>query len=462
MANERISRRSFLKVAGGTVGTLILAACAPAAPSEAPKPAEEKAPAAAPAEAIVIDWWHGWGGQVALETLQKVADAFNEQNTGFQVKRTQVASVSDKLLTAIAGGTPPDVETGNIAYSEFYSRGAMQPLEDYLNASSIDREDIFDSSWDYASWQGVIYGIPSVESFLRYALSFNVDLVKAKGLDPESPPQTFDEAYEWHKILTELDQAGNVAILGFDPMDAMGGSWGGGDPFYWGAAYNKKAFDEDTGTYHVNEDWFIEVLATIQKFYDLVGAEKIDGYRNSYGTWTESPTSSFPAGVEAMIINGYWQPGELAHAAPDKTFGYAWMLVPADRKGKKVQSTGGHNSQIPKGAKHPDEAFKFIEFLLTDKAMDIIYDGTGWIGARKSYLARVDTSRYPGLDFYIRSATEADEMHGMPVDPIEGFTGNQWWDAVSAVTHHSKTPQEAAADMQEALTKEYAKRFGGS
>jgi len=449
-------------MAGGMASAMALAACAPAPAAPAAKPAEEKVPAPAPAEAVVVEWWHGWGGQVALDTLEKVAQAFNEQGAGFQVKRTQVDQVSDKLLTAIAGGTPPDVETGNIAYSEFYSRKSMQPLDERLNASTaIDRKDIFESSWDYASWQGVIYGIPSVESFLRYAFSCNVDLVQAKGLDPNAPPQTFDEAYEWHKILTELDQAGNVAILGFDPMDAMGGSWGGGDPFYWGAAYNKKAFDEETGTYHVNEDWFIEVLATIKKFYDLVGAEKIDGYRNSYGTWTESPTASFPAGVQAMIINGYWQPGELAHAAPDRKFAYSWMLVPTDRKGKKVQSTGGHNSQIPNGAKHPDEAFKFIEFLLTDKAMDIIYAGTGWIGARKSYLAKVDISKYPGLDFYVKSATEADEMHGMPVDPIENFTGNQWWDTVSAVNHGTKTPEEAAADMQAALTKEYASRFGG-
>jgi ABC-type glycerol-3-phosphate transport system substrate-binding protein len=190
-----------------------------------------------------------------------------------------------------------------------------------------------------------------------------------------------------------------------------------------------------------------------------VGAEKIDGYRNSYGTWTESPTASFPAGVQAMIINGYWQPGELARAAPDRKFSYGWMPVPNSRKGKKVQSTGGHNSQIPKGAAHPDQAFQFIEFLLTDKAMDIIYAGTGWIGARKSYLGKVDTSKYSGLDFYVKSATEAEEMHGMPVDPIEGFTSNQWTDTYNAVNHGTKTPQQAAADMQEALTKEYDKRF---
>lgn len=461
MSSERkhgLSRREFLRNSSLlAAGAMLLAAC-PAAgqPGAAPAAGGAAAPAAA---AVTIEWWHGWGGG-AIEAFQKVADAFNEQKPGFTVKRTQVDSVSDKLLTAIAGGTPPDLETGNISYSEFYSRDSMQPLDDRIDASKvIDKKDIFDSSWNYASWQGKTYGVPSVESFLRYALSANVDLLEKKGLDPKAMPQTFDEAFEWHKTLTEFDKVGNVTVLGFDPMDAMGGSWGGGDPFYWGAAYDKKAFDEDSKTYHVNEDWFIEVLSTIKKFDDLVGIEKIDSYRKNFGGWTSSPTASFPSGVQAMVINGYWGPGELAHTAPDKKFINTWMLLPTPRKGKKVQSTGGHNSQIPKGSPNADQAFQFIEYLIGDKAADFIYAGTGWVGARKSYLAKVDTSKYPGLDFYIKSATEAEEMHGMPVDPIEGFTGNQWNDAVNAVTHGTKTPQQAAQDMQDALTKEYQARF---
>ncbi len=457
-----LSRREFLQRSSLLAVGGLLAACAPtASPGSAPAAQSGSSGSQAPAAAaITVEWWHGWGGTVGIATMQQVADAFNAEGSGFKVNRTQVDSVTEKLLTAIAGGVPPDVETGNIAYSEFYSRNSMQPLGDRIDASSkINKADIFDSSWTYASWQGKVYGVPSVESFLRYGLSVNTELVQKKGLDPANLPQTFSEAYEWHKTLTEEDKAGNVAVLGFDPLDAMGGSWGGGDPFYWGAAYNKTVYDQENKSYHVNEDWFIEALTTIKKFYDLVGVEKIDGFRNSYGTWTQSPTSSFPGGVEAMIINGYWQPGELAHSAPDRKFAYGWMPLPDDRKGKKVQSTGGHNSQIPNGAANPDQAFQFIEFLLSDKAMDVIFAGTGWIGARQSYLSKVDTSKYPGLDFYIKSASSAEEMHGMPVDPIEGFTSNQWTDAYNAVNHGTKTPQQAAADMQDALTKEHARRF---
>lgn len=463
MFSERkhaMSRREFLRNSSLLAASAMLLAACPAPGQSGAAPAAQGGASAPASSGIIVEWWHGWGGTVALSTLQKVTDEFNAQNLDFTAKRTQVQNISDKLLTAIAGGTPPDVVTGGVFYSEFYSRDSMQPLDDHIDASKvIDRKDIFPSSWTYASWQGKTYGVPSVESFLRYALAANTDLLAKKGLDPKNMPQTFDEAFEWHKTLTEFDKAGNVAVLGFDPMDGMAGSWGGGDPFYWGAAYDKKAFDEESKTYHVNEDWFIEALTTIKKFDDLPGIEKIDGYRKSFGGWTESPTSSFPSGVQAMIINGYWGPGELAHSAPDKKFVDTWMLVPTSRKGKKIQSTGGHNSQIAKGVKNVDQAFQFIEFLVGDKASDIIYAGTGWVGARKSYMAKVDTSKYPGLDFYVKSATEADEMHGMPVDPIEGFTNNQWNDTVNAVTHGRKTPQQAAQDMQDALTKEYQTRF---
>src|SRR5690349_16225151 len=148
MSSERqhgMSRRAFLRNSALlAAGSLLLAAC-PAPTGSAP--AAQGGANAPAAEGVTVEWWHGWGGTVALGTLQKVADAFNAQSTAFKVKRTQVDSVSDKLLTAIAGGTPPDVETGNIAYSEFYSRDSMQPLDDRIEASKvIDKKDIFASS----------------------------------------------------------------------------------------------------------------------------------------------------------------------------------------------------------------------------------------------------------------------------------------------------------------------------
>jgi ABC-type glycerol-3-phosphate transport system substrate-binding protein len=258
--------------------------------------------------------------------------------------------------------------------------------------------------------------------------------------------------------MTEFDSAGNVKVVGFDPLDAMGGSWGGGDPSFWPIDYGFDFFDEEKKTYNLDNPQFIAALKVIKQFYDHIGAEKMTAFRKTSGTWTSDPTASFPAGVQGMIVNGYWTPGELAKTAPDKNFAYGWVPVPGDRLGKKIQATGGHNSGVPKGAKKADKAWQFIEFLTTDKAIEIIYNGVGWLGASKSYLDKVDTSKYKGLDWYVKSIKEANDMRGMDVDPIEGFTNTAWTEGYDKMNFGKVTPEDLAKQLQESLTKELKDR----
>jgi multiple sugar transport system substrate-binding protein len=480
MAGTQMSRRKFLALSATTGFSALLAACGGTAPPQAgteptaagAAAAPTAAPAAAPAaeaptsnappalstDANVIDWWHGWGGQGA-KALEEAVKAFNAENHGFTVARTQVDQVTTKLLTAIAGGNPPDVETGNIAYAEFYSRDGFQPLDDLINNSkAFKRTDILDTSWNYSQWKGKTYGVPSVESFLRYGLVVNVDLAKKAGLDPTKLPETWDDVFEWHKKMTEFDSAGNVKTVGFDPLDAMGGSWGGGDPAFWPISFGFDYFNAETGKYNLDNPQFIAALNVIKQFYDHVGAEKMTAFRKTSGMWTSDPTASFPAGLQGMIVNGYWTPGELAKTAPDKNFAYGWLPVPVDRKGKKVQATGGHNSGVPKGATKIDKAWQFIEYLTTDKAIDIIYNGVGWMGASKSYLDKVDTSKYKGLDWYVKSIKEMDDPRGMDVDPIEGFTNTTWTENRDKLNFGQLKPEEVAKQMQDTLTKELKDR----
>lgn len=469
-----LTRRDFLRLSAVAATGAVVVACAPAAPEvvkvEKEVPVEkvvvqtvevEKEVPAKPAAKAEIEWWHGWGGMTGVNAMQAVADAFNVESETIYVHRLQVSSISDKYMTAIAGGAPPDVEIGNLSYSSFWARGVITPLDDWVNASDvIVKEDIFPSSWVEASWQGKIYGVPTVESYLRFALCYHEALVKEAGLDPGTPPETWDEAFEWHEKMNKFDSAGNLEILGFDPMDAMGGSGPGPpDPFFWPQSYGFKWWTSEDNKFHFDDPGFVAALTTIKRFYDSVGVEKMAGYRSSYGTWTESPTASFPAGVQAMIVNGYWTPGELVHAAPGKKIIYTWPPNSSERRGIKFQSSGGHFGNIPKGSPNPEAAFEFLEFTTTDKACDIIFAQTGWLGARLSYLEKVDTSKAPGLDFYIRSATEADEMNACACCPISGFVGDQWWDTVDAVNYGDKTPEEAAKDLQKLCTDELRKSF---
>ena len=288
----------------------------------------------------------------------------------------------------------------------------------------------------------------------------NLDLVEGAGLDPDSPPMTWDEMYDWHEKITKFDQAGNIEILGFDPLDAIGGREPSNDvAYFWGMSFGFDYWNLDSMTFNFENALFVEALATIKRFYDLVGVEKVEGYRSSYGTWTQSPTSSFPSGVQGLILNGYWTPGELAHSSPDRRFGFTWCPNSSERKGKTFQNIGGEPTTIPVGAKHPDQAFAFLEFLTLPDAADIIFDVTGWCGPRLSWLEKLDTSAYVGLDFFIKSALEAEELVPCPLCPIGNFVGEQLTNTYDAVNYGDKTPEQAAKDLQDTVTTELRTQF---
>lgn len=478
MAKQPISRRRFVKGAAvGTIGAVLTACVATPTPAVVEKVVEkevtkvvvetvvvEKEVPAEAAERVVLEFWWGWGGMTGMEAMKGVTDAFNMKQTEIYALSTVAQpSMDEKLLPAIAAGNPADVAVGNIAYSEYCARGSLTPLDEYFEASTVVKKndpDIISSLWRDGSWQGKIYGLAACEVGPRIGLCLNVDLVEGAGLDPANPPLTWDEMYDWHMAMTKLDDAGNVEILGIDPLDAMGGRRPTSDTsFYWDDAFGFEYWDGEKLAYNWDNEGYIASLYTIKKFYDLVGVEKMEGYRSSYGTWTQSPTASFPAGVQGMVLNGYWTPGELIHSAPERRFAFTWAPNSAERRGKKFQNVGGHPATIPKGAKHPNEAFKLIEFFTQPESMDIILKTTGWLGPRLSWLATVDPSPYPGLDFFLQSVTEADELKPCPLDPICNFVGQQISMAWDAVNYGEKTPEEAAAEMQTTCTDELRRQF---
>jgi ABC-type glycerol-3-phosphate transport system substrate-binding protein len=160
-----------------------------------------------------------------------------------------------------------------------------------------------------------------------------------------------------------------------------------------------------------------------------------------------------------MNVEGYYEPGELAHSSPDRTFAWTWPPVPTSRKGFKLQAMGGHSGFIPKGAKHPREAFQVIEFLYGDEASQTIFDNTGWLGARKPFIAKVEASKYKGLDFYLNSYTQSDKLYGTVPNPIIAFTATAWNTALQNVLYGKAQPKDALAQLQRQVTQEYKQRF---
>lgn len=463
----RFNRRQFLRAASLAAASGLLAACGgPAAPAgEAGQPtaagaaptaataAEPEATAVpAPKNPNAVQWWVGWGELVPFFDSFKEMAAFKELLGSDDVEMKP--SINDEaLLTSIAAGTPPDCAS-NVSYLDLFTRDVCAPLDDLVAKSSIIKKDNFIAgNWAGGSYKGVQYGIPTLECFVRFGLNYNTRMVEAARLDPNAPPVTWAETLEWHKKLTTFDSAGNIKTIGLDPYDAEGGAIG--DGFLAARSWGFKWFDEAAGKFNLANPQMAESFDVMGEFYKIAGPDKLAGMRQVSGndTWG----GSFNAEVQAMIIEGYWHPGETQAQKPEvaKFNRATWAPVPASRKGEKIQGTGGHYVLVFKEAKHKEPAFKFAEFLATDAVNERIFKELGWLPAYKPFLDKADPKAYPGLDFYFQSVKDATDMQPAINCPITSFAQSQYEELREQVYRGAMNGTQAAEEFQKRCEKEY-------
>jgi ABC-type glycerol-3-phosphate transport system substrate-binding protein len=480
MTNSKFNRRNFLKAATAAAAGSLLAACAPVKPTEQSQPAEPAAeplateaaavqpveptqPAPPEVSADAVTYWVGWSGTYAAKTWEELqkTEEFKQTMNGqkFEIKG---GLSQDIFLTAVAGGTPPD-GTSCVNYTDLLARDVVVPIDNLVASSKIVVKDAFvPGYWDLGFYKGKMYGVPSNECFSRYGLYYNSKMVQEAGLDPNTPPQTWDEVLDWHQKITKTDSAGNLTTIGLDTNDSMGETIWDIDGWMAGTSWGFNLFDEKTGAFNIDNPQMIDYFATTKKFMDIIGIDNLAAMRGvqGNGSWGGSYNNS----IQAMIIQGYWFAGECANAKPEVAqYNMAtWLPVPSSRKGTKVQENGGHLVLFFKDSKHLEGMFKVAEFLNTKAACDVIFNTVGWLPALKDYLAQVDPKQYAGLDFFLKSTNEVTEWRPALKCPIVSFIGDNFTQLREKVYRNEMKPEEAAKELHRRAVEEYTNQGFGS
>jgi multiple sugar transport system substrate-binding protein len=455
-AQSNISRRDFLRSASLVFAGGLLAACGPSTPI-APTGETDGSAAGQPAAPVAsspnaVQWWVGWGELVPMFDSFKQMPKYKELMGDIDVEMKP--SIADEaLFTSLAAGTPPDIAS-NVSYLDLFSRDVCLDVSTWVAGSSIVKQENFISgNWDGGFYNGKQYGIPTLECFVRYGLNYNTRMIEKAGLDPDKPPVTWAEALEWHRKLTTSDSAGNLLTIGLDPMDAVGSAVG--DGFLAARSWDIQWFDPATGKFDLANEKMAAAFDTYAEFYKIVGVDKMSGMRQvaANETWG----GSFNAEVQAMILEGYWHPGETTAQKPEVAqFNRAsWVPVPDGRSGTKIQGTGGHNVVFFKDAKQTEAGFKFAEFLTTDEVCDKIFKELGWLPAYKPYLEIADPSAYPGLQFYFDSVNEATDIQPAIPCPITSFVQTTYDQLSDEVNRGNMAGADAAQEFQNRCETEW-------
>ena len=152
-----------------------------------------------------ISFWNSFTGSDG-DMLVELVDRYNKENEdGITVEMDISSDFDSQLSTAFAAGTGPTMMLSSSAYRFTYG-DYMQDISDIFEKTDLNKEDFIQSYLDYCSEGDSLYFVPF--QVVGYYMYWNKDLFEAAGLDPETPPTTWEE---WQKDAEKItDESKNV------------------------------------------------------------------------------------------------------------------------------------------------------------------------------------------------------------------------------------------------------------
>ena len=307
-------------------------------------------------------YWSAFTGDSQTWDQWRV-DAFNEayKDLGVQVEVQFVpdgAGVSNgKLLSAIAGGTAPDlvIIDDRVSAYQYAAEGCFTPLDDTLKDIGLNVDDFFAGMKDVMYYDDTCYLIPQDSNVIM--LLYNPDIAKECGLDPENPPKTLDELNAWSEAMTVQADDGSYTRMGIIPwLDS------GEDAFTIPYVFGVDPYDAETGKLNLTSDEMVGYMDWVRDYAEKYDAERINTFTSGMGGMF-SPDHPFMTGKVGMTLTGNWFTNALKIYAPDVN--YKVCAVPVPDYGRANCTAYGCNVfGIPSGTDNADLAALFIKFCM--------------------------------------------------------------------------------------------------
>ena len=385
---SKLTIRSFAWLIVALMIATLAVACAPsappapaaateapaaAAPTAAPAPTDAPAPTAAPAaeptaapaaeKVNLVLWW--WGEQDA-PGLQKWFEAviakYQEKHPNVTIE--QVLQGTDETIPAFQAAAKaesgPDIATlwyGMYMWPDVWA-GSAVPISDYLPKEETDHWiGAPMSSFDGKIWAADYYGY-------SMAMVYNKDLLKAAGLDPNTPPAT------WADFLAAcetLKKAGSVC-LGLGAQDGWEGVVVGNYLLYQTAGGVRGVADAATGATKWTDpglaDMWDRLVELRDKGYitpDAASLGYIDGF-----DMVRKGTAAFAFTASNTAAGWIKEMGE------DKI---GVMTAPAVTDAPvDWLTTQGMTGFITKWSPNKETAADFLAYTHSPEAMDLLWD----------------------------------------------------------------------------------------
>ncbi|HEY1369965.1 MAG TPA: extracellular solute-binding protein [Gaiellaceae bacterium] len=298
---------------------------------------------------VTITFWHAYSSDSPeVKTIDNVLiPRFERQNPNIKVQAVAIPydSLHQKLLTATAGGTLPDVVRSDIIWvPELANLGVLASLDTQMKDFSSLAKVTYPGALQTNKWKGHYYGLP-LDTNTR-VLMYNSAALAEAGMT--TPPKT------WGQLEVLANKLKGKDAVAF----ADGGTSGWSIlPWIWsgGGSLTNRTYTKATG--YLNSP---KTIAAVQFWVNLhkQGEAKflnVDGGANTSDALAQAKA--------ATILDGPWMFPIFQGQYP--SFHLQTGLVPAGPGGKSISVVGGEDIVMTQSSKHKAETEQFIRFMLS-------------------------------------------------------------------------------------------------
>lgn len=299
-----------------------------------------KSDASETADKVTINYWSIYPSTDPYTPKHQVyIDRFIENNPNIRIEHqgTNFWDYFTKLRTAQAGGDVIDVYWQDIVSVKFRAKNNVAAnIKPYLDRDNVDMSQWTQNDIDTVSYGRGIYAM--VFSSDSRVLYYNKDHFEAAGLDPQSPPVTFEQLKEYAELLTiyETDERRRLVQVGFHPR--LGNNaiqqivWPMGGTFF-----------DDRGNPTVNIQQNIDAVQwwiDIARSYPL---RAMNGFTSEHSDGT-GKDQSFIQGATSIVIDGDWLAWQIEKLNPSLNYGVT--AVPYTKEEYRSNWSGGFTLEM--------------------------------------------------------------------------------------------------------------------
>jgi putative chitobiose transport system substrate-binding protein len=295
-------------------------------------------------EKVTIEFWTMQLSPTFDDYINSTIKDFEKENPNIKVKWVDVpwGDMEKKILAAVSSKTAPDVANLNPQFaSKLAELDALVDMDKMVDEKT--RGEYFEGVWKSNTFDGKTFGIPWYLS--SQVTMYNTKIFEEAGLDPNSPPKTFEDLAEVAKQVKE--KTGKYAF--FPPLD-------GSHLLESMVMMGVDLTNEDMTEAAFNNEKGLKAF----EFY-------VDLYKNGYiprEVLTEGHGKAidmYQAGQLAILASGPQFLNQVKENAPD-------ILEVTKSSAQITGSTGKMNTAamnlvVPKQSKHQEAAVKFSVFI---------------------------------------------------------------------------------------------------